>query len=148
MGRDFNYSAPIRSYQLLQSNYTLIQNLLPTPIGMHLTLVKKLLQHDDLRRLLQRIQKSGQKTLITIHHDAEEIHHVSERIKRDGEHHGWETLLGWSPTATGIYNHVLHPVVVVLSLTVLCLLLTIILYISLRKVIVRLERLRELCLKY
>ena len=55
MGCDFNYSAPIRSYQLLQSNYTLIQNLLPTPIGMNLTLVKKLLQHDDLRRLLERI---------------------------------------------------------------------------------------------
>ena len=148
MGCDFNYSAPITSYQLLQSNYTLIQNLLPTPIGMNLTLVRKLLQHDDLHQLLERIRNSGQKTLITVHHDAKEIHHILERVKRDGEHHGWETLLGWSPTTTGIYNHVLHPVVVVFSLTVLCLLLTIILYIRVWKVIVCLERLRELCLKY
>ena len=60
MGCDFNYSAPITSYQLLQSNYTLIQNLLPTPIGMNLTLVRKLLQQDGLHRLLERIRNSGQ----------------------------------------------------------------------------------------
>ena len=114
---------------------------------MNLTLVRKLLQHEDLRRLLERIQNSGQKALITVHHDAEERHHILERVKRDGEHHGWETLLGWSPTATGIYNGMLHPVVVVLSLTVLCLLLTIILYRRLWKVIVCLERLQELPLK-
>ncbi|KAK4806952.1 hypothetical protein QYF61_027319 [Mycteria americana] len=41
VGCDFNYSAPVTSYQLLQSNYTLSQDLLPTPIGMNLTLVKK-----------------------------------------------------------------------------------------------------------
>ena len=63
MGCDFNHSAPIRSYQLLQSNYTLIPNLLPNPIGKNLTLVKKLLQHDDLRRLLERTRNNGQKTL-------------------------------------------------------------------------------------
>jgi len=32
MGYDFNYSAPVTSYRLLQSNYTLSQDLLPMPI--------------------------------------------------------------------------------------------------------------------
>ncbi|XP_067164812.1 uncharacterized protein [Apteryx mantelli] len=141
MGCDFNYSAPVVSYQLLQSNYTLSQDLLPTPIGMNLTLVKKLLQHDDLCQLLKCIRNNGQKPLIAIHHDTEEIQHILERVKKDGEYHWWETLLGWSPTTTGIYNHMLHPVVVVLSLTVLCLLLKITLYIKLWKVRVRLKRL-------
>ncbi|KAK4818868.1 hypothetical protein QYF61_021073 [Mycteria americana] len=77
----------ITSYQLLQSNYTLSQDLLPTPIGMNLTLVKKLLQHDDLFQLLECIQNNGQKTLITIHRDAEERHYVLERVKKDAEHH-------------------------------------------------------------
>jgi len=49
---NLNCSAPVMSYQLLQSN-TLSQDLLPTPIGMHLILVKKLLQHDDLCQLLE-----------------------------------------------------------------------------------------------
>ncbi|KAK4811143.1 hypothetical protein QYF61_019774 [Mycteria americana] len=130
VGCDFNYSAPVTSYQLLQSNYTLSRDLLPTPIGMNLTLVKKLLQHDDLCQLLERIRNNGHKTLITVHHDAEEIHHVLERVKKDGEHHWWETLLGWSPTATGVFNLMLHPVVILLTLTLVCLLLIIILYIK------------------
>ncbi|KAK4811065.1 hypothetical protein QYF61_016351 [Mycteria americana] len=114
MGCDFNYSAPVTSYQLLQSNYTLSQDLLPTPIGMNLTLVKKLLQHDDLCQLLECVQNNGHKTLITVHHDAEETHHVLEGVEglgKDGEHHWWENLLGWSPTATGLFNLMLHPVV-------------------------------------
>ena len=130
VGCDFNYSAPVTSYQLLQSNYTLSRDLLPTPIGMNLTLVKKLLQHDDLCQLLERIRNNGHKTLITVHHDTEEIHHVLERVKKDGEHHWWETLLGWSPTATGVFNLMLHPVVILLTLTLMCLLLIIILYIK------------------
>ena len=145
---DSSCSAPGMSYPLLQSNYTLSQDWLPTPIGMNLTLVEKLLQHDELRQLLERIWNNGQKALITAHHDTEEIQDILERVKQDREHHGWETLLGWSPTATGIHTHVLRPVVVVLSLTVLCLLLTIILYIRLWKVIACLESLWELCLKY
>lgn len=43
---DFSYAAPVTT-QLLQSDYELIHNL-PTPMGMDLTLLKKLLRHDDL----------------------------------------------------------------------------------------------------
>lgn len=63
MGCDLNYSAPGTSYQLLGSNYTFIQDLPPAPIGTNLALVMKLLQHDDLHQLLQRIQDNGQKNL-------------------------------------------------------------------------------------
>ncbi|KAM6056629.1 uncharacterized protein LJ206_015028 [Theristicus caerulescens] len=67
---------------------------------MNLTSVKKLQQHDDLCQLLERVRNNGHKALITIHHDTEERHSVLERVKKDGEHHWWETLLGWSPAAT------------------------------------------------
>ncbi|XP_042723792.1 LOW QUALITY PROTEIN: uncharacterized protein LOC122177989 [Lagopus leucura] len=127
LGCDFNYTAPVTSHQLLQSNYTLIQYLEPALIGMNLALVRKLLQHEDLYKLLNRIRDNGQKTLITVHHDMEEIHRVLERVKKDGEYHWWEVLFGWSPTATGIFNSILHPVVVVLGLVLLCLVLTVIL---------------------
>ncbi|KAK4832914.1 hypothetical protein QYF61_026557 [Mycteria americana] len=123
MGCDFNYSAPVTSYQLLQSNYTLSRDLLPTPIGMNLT--------------LNASEKNGYKTLITVHHDSEEIHHVLERVKEDGEHHWWETLLGWSPTAMGVFNLKLHPVVILLTLTLICLLLIIILFMKLKIIVCR-----------
>ena len=61
---------------------------------MNLTLVEKLLQHDDLRQLPERIQNNGQKILVTAHHDTEEIQDILERVKQDRAHHGWETLLG------------------------------------------------------
>ncbi|OPJ70774.1 hypothetical protein AV530_017149 [Patagioenas fasciata monilis] len=43
---------------------------------------------------------------------------VMERIKRVGEHHWWEIFLGWSPTATGIFNTLLHPIVFLLLLQI------------------------------
>ncbi|KAK4825340.1 hypothetical protein QYF61_026859 [Mycteria americana] len=116
------------SYQLLQTNYTLSRDLLSTPIGMKLTLMKKLLQHDELCQVLERVQNDGHKTLITVHHDTEEIHRVLERVKKAGEHHWWETLLGWPPTATGVFKFMLHPAVILPVLTLICLLLIIILY--------------------
>ncbi|KAK4825915.1 hypothetical protein QYF61_003410 [Mycteria americana] len=139
MGCDFNYSAPVTTHQLLQADYTLHQDLLPNPIGTNLTLVRKLLQRDDLNQLLEHIQNNGHKTLVTVHHDAEEIHCVLERVKQDGGHHWWDTLLGWSPTATGILNKMLHPVVVLLMLTVLCFILTIALYVRLWSMVKRLS---------
>ena len=94
LGCDFKYSAPVTSYQLIASNYILLHELLPTPIGMNLTLVKKLLVHEDLKQLMTQVQENGQKTLITVHHDAQEIHRVMERVKRDERHRWWDTLFG------------------------------------------------------
>lgn len=62
IGCDFNDSAPVTSYQQLESNYTLVKDLLPAPIGMNLMLVKKLLQHNDLCPLLKCAQDDGQMT--------------------------------------------------------------------------------------
>ncbi|XP_068524887.1 uncharacterized protein [Anas acuta] len=131
LGCDFKYSAPVTSYQLIASNYILLHELLPTPIGMNLTLVKKLLVHEDLKQLMTQVRENGQKTLITVHHDAQEIHRVMERVKRDERHRWWDTLFGWSPAAKGIFNKMLHPVIVLLILTVLCFILTISLYVKL-----------------
>ena len=140
VGCDCSYSTPVTSHQLLQTNYTLIHDLLPVPIGMNITLVKKLLQHDDLKRLLKEAQENEQKTLITVHHDMEEIHQVLERVKEDKEHKWWDILFRWSPTATGLFNKTLHPVVVLLILIILCFVLTFTLYVKLRLMMKKLTR--------
>lgn len=128
-GCDFSYLAPVTSYHLLQSNYTLIHQLLPTPIGMNLTLVKQLLLHQDLIEILEKIKKNGQKTLVTLHHNVKEIHHVLERVKKDAEHGWWDTLFGWSPTATGVLNKLCHSIIVLLILVLIGFVLSAILYI-------------------
>lgn len=70
------------------------------------------------------------KRLITAPHDVEEIQ-VIEWVKKDGEQHCWDTLFGWLPMATGVFNKVLHPVIVLLILTFLPFILIIALYIKL-----------------
>ena len=141
IGCDFSYSAPVTSYQLLQSNYTLIHELLPTPIGMNLTLVKQLLQHKDLIEILEKIGENGQKTLITVHHNVKEIHRILERVQKDAEHRWWDTLFGWSPTATGILNKLCHPIVVLLILVLISLVLSAVLYVITWRMMNRLTRL-------
>ena len=60
-----NYSAPVTTYQWLQSSYTSYQDILLTPTGMNLTLVRKLLQHDDPSQLLTRIQNNKEPWLLS-----------------------------------------------------------------------------------
>ena len=76
VGCDILYLAPVVSHQLIKSNNTMYHKLLPTPIGMNLTLVKQLDK------------------------------------KQDTSHNWWDTLFGWSPTATGILNTLSHPIIV------------------------------------
>ncbi|XP_053789840.1 uncharacterized protein LOC128783219 [Vidua chalybeata] len=128
-GCDFSFVAPVTSHELLESNLTLIHKLLPTPIGMNLTLVKQLLLHQDLIEILGKIKENGQKTLVTVHHDVQEIHRVVERVKSDAVHRWWDTLFGWSLTATGVLNKLCHPIVVLLILVMIGFVLSVILLI-------------------
>uniref|UniRef100_A0A8C3RGZ0 Uncharacterized protein n=1 Tax=Cyanoderma ruficeps TaxID=181631 RepID=A0A8C3RGZ0_9PASS len=117
-GCDFVYKPPVFTSQLLIRNYTLYRSITPTPIGMDLSLVKEMLEHADLQQLLENAKAKAKKILITVHHDGKVIKQVMERIKKAGEHHWWEVFFGWSPTATGIFNTLLHPVVVVLLMQI------------------------------
>lgn len=113
-GCDFVYKPPVFTSQLLIRNYTLYRSITPTPIGMDLSLVKEMLEHANLQQLLENAKAEAKKILITVHHDGNVIKQVIERIKRVGEHHWWEMFFGWSPTASGIFNALLHPVVIIL----------------------------------
>ncbi|XP_069631692.1 uncharacterized protein [Haliaeetus albicilla] len=148
VGCDFSYLAPVTSHQLLQSNYMLIHELLPIPIGMNLTLVKQLLQHKDLVEILEKIRENGQKTLITVHHDVKEIHRVLERVQKDAEHRWWDTLFRWSPTATGILNTLCHPNVVLLILVLISLALSAVLYVIAWRMMNRLTHLMSILNTY
>ncbi|XP_071895524.1 uncharacterized protein [Anas platyrhynchos] len=144
VGCDFQYLAPVVSHQLIKSNNTMYHKLLPTPIGMNLTLVKQLVKHQDLIRILKGIQENGEKTLITVHHDTKEISRVLQRVKRDTSHNWWDTLFGWSPTATGILNTLSHPIIVLLILVGISLILSFVLLVWNWKLLQRMSMLASL----
>lgn len=50
LGCNFNHSSPVTTHQLLQINRISHQDLPPTPTGMNFTLVKKLLENNDLNQ--------------------------------------------------------------------------------------------------
>lgn len=85
IGCDFPYLAPVVSHQLIKSNYTMYQKLSPTYIGMNLMLIRQLVKHQDMVQILREVQESRKKTLITIHHDIEEI--SSFAVRQDASHH-------------------------------------------------------------
>ena len=110
---------------MIKANYTTYHHLSPTPTGMNLALVKLIIKHPDLDEILKEIKENGEQVLITVHHDAEEISKVLQRIKQETSHHWWDALFGWSPNATGTLNALVHPIIVLLILVGIRLILSI-----------------------
>ena len=125
IGCDFTYSVPVVSHQMIKASYIMYHHLSPTPIGMNRRLVKWIIKHPDLDEILKEIKENGEEVLITVHHDAEEISKVLQRIKQETSHPWWDALFGWSPKATGILNALVHPVIVLLILVGIRLILSI-----------------------
>lgn len=128
-GCDFFYQAPVISHQHIKANLTTVQEILPAPIGMNLTLVAQLLKHNELKEILREIRDEGKRTLITIHHHTETIRRVFKRLEEGPSHHWWDELFGWPPTATGLLNTLVHPIVVLLILVGISLILSVIIFV-------------------
>ncbi|XP_042660992.1 uncharacterized protein LOC122154684 [Tyto alba] len=143
IGCDFVYWAPVVSHQLIKSKITGYLELSPTPIGMNLTLVRQLIKHQDLLGILREIQRNGEKTLVTVHHDTKEINRVLQRTKQDASHNWWDTLFGWSPSAAGILNTMIHPIVILLGSLGILLVLTIMLYLWVWRMFKRITAMHE-----
>lgn len=75
-GCNFSYRVPVISHQYIKANLVTVQEILPVPIEMNLTLVAQLLKHQELRKILKEIQNAGKRTFIIIHHETETIKQV------------------------------------------------------------------------
>lgn len=60
------------------------------------------------------MQKKAEEIYLEVVCNNHEIVHVLNQVVDVAEHQWWETLLGWSPTATGELNMALHPVIVIM----------------------------------
>lgn len=113
----------VTTHELLQSTYTSQQDFLLTPTGMNLALVEKLLQHKELCSPLEGVWSNGHRALTTIHQIQNrsitwwEMENITGGI-----------VFGWSPTATGIPDLTLHPVIILLTSVILCLMYCSVLY--------------------
>ena len=79
--------------------------------------------------------------MITVIHNVKKIHQVLERVKGVTEYRWWDTLFGWSPTATGVLNKLSHPIIILLILVLIGFVLSAILYIMNWRIMKRLTQL-------
>lgn len=68
--------------------------------------------------MLQKGNETSHQAVWTVKHNVEEIKEIITDTKTTGEHHWWEIFLvetKWqSPTATQLFNILVHPVLVLL----------------------------------
>lgn len=90
----------------------------------------------------------GKKTLITVHHDTDTIKRVFKRLEEHLSHHWWDVLFGWSPTATGLLNALVHPIIVLLILVGVSLILSVVILIWNWRMLQRMATLASLSKAY
>lgn len=119
VGCDFSFTVPVWTQEEILASPLVYRTVEPVSFGMGLDLIQELLAHPQLHNFLQTIKQDGGASALLVSHNTKEILDMSTQIKQAGEHSWWETLFGWSPTATSVLNLALHPIVVILIFQIL-----------------------------
>lgn len=113
IGCDFNLMIPATKKEEIKDQLQLYKKIDPIPIRMNVSLVKQLINIQTYKDNSKRRKKMRKRLLFT--HSADKIEQIIERIKADTKHSWWKIFLGWSHLTKGLFNIILHPVVVVLA---------------------------------
>ncbi|XP_058670681.1 uncharacterized protein LOC131564315 [Ammospiza caudacuta] len=127
IGCDFHYTVPITTQQLINANFNLYQEIPKLQIGMDVKILKAMLAHPEVKKLVQKVNQTTKRMVWQIEHDSERIKNVLTEVEQVGQHHWWDIFTGYSPTATQVFHYLVHPMLVViialllLTLTNICL---------------------------
>ncbi|KAL9870446.1 uncharacterized protein GJ701_012253 [Geothlypis trichas] len=122
VGCDFHYTVPITTQQLINTDLNLYREIPELQIGMDVKILKAMLAHPKVKKLVQRVNQTTKRMVWQVEHDSERIKNVLTEIEQVGQHHWWDIFTGFSPTATQVFNYLVHPMIlVVVALLVLTL---------------------------
>lgn len=119
VGCDFQFRVPVWTVQHLEANPSLYHYILPVSLGFGLLTLQQILSHPDLQQELHRLKTLGENATLVVDHNNQQIAQILATVETAGDHSWWETLFGWSPTATSSLNIALHPIVVILAFQVI-----------------------------
>ncbi|XP_034270470.1 peroxisome proliferator-activated receptor delta isoform X1 [Pantherophis guttatus] len=125
VGCDFQFRVPVWTVQHMKAYPSLYKEIFPISLGLGLSTLKNLLSHPSLKQELLKLRDMGENAALEIHHNNQEIAQIVAKVTSAGDHAWWEVLLGWSPSANGVLNIALHPIVMILIfqiVLVICLL--------------------------
>uniref|UniRef100_A0A8C8RUK5 Uncharacterized protein n=1 Tax=Pelusios castaneus TaxID=367368 RepID=A0A8C8RUK5_9SAUR len=99
---DVEFTLPVTVNNEIQSQYQLYEQISPIPLGLNINLVRKLIEHPELQKEVEKAKENAQNVLITVHHSG------------ITKHSWWRIFLGLSPTAKKYLNVLVHPIVMLL----------------------------------
>ncbi|XP_063038038.1 uncharacterized protein LOC134433074 [Melospiza melodia melodia] len=137
VGCDFHYTVPITTQQLINANFNLYQEISKLQIGMDVKILKAMLAHPEVKKLVQKVNQTTKRMVWQIEHNSERIKNVLTKVEQVGQHHWWDIFTGYSPTATQVFHYLVHPMLVVIGALLLLTLINICLWWRLRSIMKR-----------
>uniref|UniRef100_A0A8C8R7M0 Uncharacterized protein n=1 Tax=Pelusios castaneus TaxID=367368 RepID=A0A8C8R7M0_9SAUR len=114
VGCDVEFTLPVTVNDEIQGQYQLYEQISLIPLGLNVSLVRKLIEHPELQKQVEKAKENAQNVLITVHHSARQIEQVMEQIKGITKHCWWRIFLELSSTAKKYLNILVHPIVMLL----------------------------------
>ncbi|XP_056421760.1 uncharacterized protein LOC130361985 [Hyla sarda] len=121
----WRYVLPIIANLSVDIRYHNPANLQALKLGMGKELQDLLVKFDKDEYLLKKLQQERANATILIHHDQNELKHITHLLENNAKGYWWEVIFGHSSAANGILNFLIHPIVVLLIVAVVLSLLQI-----------------------
>uniref|UniRef100_A0A8C5IUW4 Uncharacterized protein n=1 Tax=Junco hyemalis TaxID=40217 RepID=A0A8C5IUW4_JUNHY len=119
VGCDFHYTVPITTQQLINADYNLYQEIPKLQIGVDVKVLKAMLAHPKVKQLVQKVNQTTKRIVWQVEHNSEKIKDVLTEVEQVGQHHWWDIFTGYSPTATQVFNYLVHPMLIVIGVLLL-----------------------------
>lgn len=121
-----NYQSKALGWEAEMWNITL-------PLGFNVTSMAQLVwRSTQVQSQLTALTKTDRGVMLKIKDEAAELVKITRDIESLTTHHWWDIFRGWSPTMTNALHLALHPVFILLLITIILLFLICILYVRVK----------------
>ncbi|KAM4048966.1 LOW QUALITY PROTEIN: uncharacterized protein ACNLHF_026278 [Anomaloglossus baeobatrachus] len=122
---NWDYIIPTVANISIYLKYRTSVNLQALSLGMGKELGDWLMKFNRDEYLLMKLNQENANATILVHHDQNELKEVTHLLENDAKGYWWELIFGYSNAANGILNYLIHPIVILLIVSLILSLLQI-----------------------
>ncbi|KAM4045403.1 uncharacterized protein ACNLHF_009232 [Anomaloglossus baeobatrachus] len=122
---NWDYIIPTVANLSIDLKYRTPVNLQALSLGMGKELGDWLMKFNRDEYLLMKLNQEKANATILVHHDQNELKEVTHLLENDAKGYWWELIFGHSNAANGILNYLIHPIVILLIVSLILSLLQI-----------------------
>lgn len=117
----------------IHTHYQLYQNISPVQLGTNLSLIKQLIEHPEMLIKLKLLKEEGHEIDLAVHHSANQIENVLDRVKKASANSWWTRLFSPPESQYSTWKILFTPVVLLCIVQLIVFLFLFNLYMSVRK---------------